>query len=83
MFSMTRDPYDPGTRRFPAPWTVEQNAESFIVRDATGLPLAYLYIEDNNERRFHMNRLTRDEGRRIAAGIARLPELMGQPNTKR
>lgn len=80
---MAHNPYDPGPRRFPAPWAVEQNAESFIVRDATGLPLAYLYIEDDNERRSHMNRLTRDEGHRIATGIARLPALLGKSNTQR
>jgi hypothetical protein len=29
-------------RRFPPPWTVEEHAESFIVKDANGQPLAYL-----------------------------------------
>ena len=33
-------------RRFPPPWTaVEENAASFIVRDATGRSLAYIYFE--------------------------------------
>lgn len=65
-------------RRFSAPWVVEQMRESFIVRDATGLPICYLYFEDKPERRWHTNRLTSDEARRLAAGIRRLPELLKQ-----
>jgi hypothetical protein len=34
-------------RRFPAPWTAEERDESFIIRDATGQPLAHLYFEDD------------------------------------
>jgi len=26
-------------RRFPPPWSVEENAESFVVKDATGQAL--------------------------------------------
>jgi hypothetical protein len=33
-------------RRFPPPWTIDEHAESFIVRDATGQALAYFYFED-------------------------------------
>jgi len=33
-------------RRFPPPWSVEELEESFIVKDATGQPLAYVYFED-------------------------------------
>lgn len=74
---------EPAQRRFPAPWTLEQNAERFVARDATALPLAHLIIKDNNERRFHRNRSTCGEGRRIAVGIAWLPQLLGHPNANR
>jgi hypothetical protein len=33
-------------RRFPPPWSIEEHQESFIVKDATGQQLAYVYFED-------------------------------------
>jgi hypothetical protein len=34
-------------RRFPPPWSIEGRQESFIVKDANGQCLAYLYFERN------------------------------------
>jgi hypothetical protein len=34
-------------RRFPPPWTIDEHAESFIVRDATGQALGYFYLTMN------------------------------------
>ena len=41
------------SRRFPPPWTVEERpgGELFIVRDANGQALAYLYFEDEPQRK--------------------------------
>jgi hypothetical protein len=64
-------------RRFPPLWTVEETAPCFIVRDAKGQALAFVYCEDEPGRRAVAKLLTRDEARRIAANIAKLPELVG------
>ena len=67
-------------RRFPPPWTVEDSNDAcFIVRDNKGQALAYVYYEAEPGRRTAANLLTRDEARRIAANIAKLPELVGRP----
>lgn len=68
-------------RRFPPPWRVERLEHGFDVHDANGIKVATVYCRDG----FHAARwsnptrlLTRDEARRIAFGIARLPELLAQ-----
>ena len=34
------------SRRFPPPWSVEETEACFVVRDANGQALAYIYFED-------------------------------------
>jgi hypothetical protein len=64
------------TRRFPPPWSVEEQDTCFVVRDHNGQALAYVYFEDEPGRRSAAKLLTRDEARRITVNFARLPELL-------
>jgi hypothetical protein len=63
-------------RRFPPPWKIEENTESFVVVDGRGQKLAYLYFEDEPQRQLSMKRLNKDEAWRIARAITRIPVLM-------
>jgi hypothetical protein len=64
------------TRRFPPPWSIEQLDECFVVADGSGQKLAYVYFDDEPQRRAVNKRLTKDEARRVAVNIARLPRLL-------
>ena len=60
-------------RRFAPPWSVEELEACFVVRDHDAQQLAYIYFEEEPGRRSAAKLLTKDEARRIAAKIARLP----------
>ena len=59
-------------RLFPPPWSVEEQAACFVVRDHNEQALAYVYYEDEPGRRSWAEPLTKDEARRIAVNIAKL-----------
>jgi hypothetical protein len=46
------------------------------VTDRTGQKLAYVYFEDEPGRRSAAKLLSKNEARRIASNIAKLPELL-------
>jgi hypothetical protein len=64
------------TRRFPPPWTVEQIAGGYKVKDANGQSLAYVYGRETQADADIARVLTMDEARRIASNIAKLPTFL-------
>ena len=66
------------SRRFKPPWTlVRENSECYVVKDANGVTLAWLYCRDDAQRySFGVSKLSSDEARRIGKAIARLPEFL-------
>jgi hypothetical protein len=65
-------------RRFPAPWRSDKIPGGYVVRDANGQALVYVYSRDNDAEALQAKVLTKDEARRIAINVARLPQLLGK-----
>jgi hypothetical protein len=63
-------------RRFPPPWSVEDIGGSFVVKASNDRPLVFIYYREAAGRRSLAKLLSRNAARRIAAGIAKLPELL-------
>ena len=66
------------SRHFTPPWQlVRENSECYVVRDANGITLAWIYFRDDIQHyTLGSAKLTSDEARRIGRAIARIPEFM-------
>ena len=58
-------------RRFPPPWSVEEQDAYYVVRDRGGQALSCVYFEEEPDQRSAAKLLTKDEARRIAANKGR------------
>jgi hypothetical protein len=61
-------------RRFPPPWSVVEQASCFVVQDASGQALGWFYFRDEPPIAREARVLLKDEARRMAVNMARLPE---------
>ena len=66
--------------RLSGPRTIIDTGSCFRIETAAGLALAYVYYDEPRAIGTNLERLTFDEARQVAAGIAEIPE---GPETKK
>jgi hypothetical protein len=62
---------------FPPPWSVQELDACFVVTDSTKQKLAYVYFEEDPERRSATKLLSRGEALRIAGQICEAAGTVG------
>jgi hypothetical protein len=74
------------TRRLPPPWHAEKFSGGYLVRDANGFAVAYVYgrsteaeaieAKQMTMEAIEAKQMTMDEARRVASNIAKLPDML-------
>jgi hypothetical protein len=65
-------------RRFPPPWRTDKIPGGYVVRDANGQALAYIYSRDSEAEAMQAKVLTKDEARRSwCPESAPMPRILG------
>jgi len=72
--SMSTDTDSVKSTSHPAPWSVEETAACFVLRDHNGQSVSCVYFNVDPGRRSVVTLFTRDEARHIAEAVAELPE---------
>jgi hypothetical protein len=67
------------TRRFPPPWRAEKFSGGYVVRDATGFAVAYVYGRSTEDEAMEAKQITMDEARRVASNIGFLARQIPRP----
>jgi hypothetical protein len=63
-------------RRYPSPWRVQENTESYVVVDDNNQTLAYVYFEDEPVRQMTMKRIGKGDAYQLARAISRIPRML-------
>src|SRR5262249_36739363 len=69
------------TRRLPPPWHADKFSGGYVVRDANGFAVAYVYGRSTEAEALEAKQMTMDEARRVASNIAKLPEMLKRGNS--
>src|SRR5262249_50124289 len=64
------------TRRLPPPWHADKFSGGYVVRDANGFAVAYVYGRSTEAEALEAKQMTMDEARRVASNIAKLPDML-------
>ena len=65
-------------RRLPPPWHADKFSGGYVVRDAIGFAVAYVYGRSTEAEAMEAKQMTMDEARRVASNIAKLPDMLKQ-----
>lgn len=63
-------------RHYPPPWKFKENRKSYVVTDATGQKLAYIYFANKRRRQKSPRTISRDDAYQLTRIIMRIPLML-------